>query len=57
MTLTLNDLIVDAELVFYDKDKNHYFELEYEGCIKDGFTEQPKTIFVKKGKRIYKKDL
>ena len=39
-------------MVFHDKDRDHYFELELEGTNYDH-----DTIILKKGKRIYKNDI
>ncbi len=47
----------DPELLLYDEDKKHYFRLEYLNCILDGFSEAPLTVILKKGKRVYKKDV
>ena len=56
--MKLSDLLFsDPELVLHDKDKNHYFELEYDSCIVEGLTESPTKVILLKGKRIYKSDL
>ena len=49
--------IFDIPIILYDEEKNMYYELEFYGYVLDGFTDFPIKAYLKKGKRIYKKDL
>lgn len=51
----LEDLNLDADIVL--KEDGMYYELEYAASIIDGVSELPTRFILKKGKRIYKKEL
>lgn len=55
--MKISDLISDAALLFYNEDENRYYELLFEGEIVNGFTDAPMVIILKKGKRVYNKDI
>ena len=55
--MKVSDIICDSSLIFYDERLNHYFELKIDSTIVDGFTDLPVTTILRKGKRVYKKDL
>ena len=54
-TLKISDLFSDTPLVLKEED-GKYYEVHFSGEAIDGW-DTPILTFLKKGKRIYKKDL
>ena len=54
-TMKISDLFSDTPLVLKDDD-GKYYEVQFSGEAIDGW-DRPVLTFIKKGKRIYKKDL
>ena len=54
-TLKISDLFSDTPLILKDDD-GKYYEVQFSGEAIDGW-DRPVITFIKKGKRIYKKDL
>ena len=54
-TIKISDLFSDTPLILKDDD-GKYYEVQFSGEVIDGW-DRPVLTFIKKGKRIYKKDL
>lgn len=54
-TLRISDLFSDCPLILEDDGK--YYELRMSGVSVSGFDDAPIQIYLRKGDRIYKKDL
>ena len=54
-TLRISDLFSDCPLILEEDGK--YYELRYNGETVSGFSDTPVQIYLRKGPRIYKKDL
>lgn len=54
-TLKISDLFSDTPLILKEED-GKYYELHFSGEVIDGW-DNPVLTFLKKGNRIYKKDL
>ena len=54
-TVRISDLFSDCPLIL--EDDGRYYELRYSGASISGFDDVPIQIFLKKGPRIFKKDL
>ena len=54
-TIKISDLFIDTPLILKDDDGN-YYEVQFSGEAIVGW-DRPVITFIKKGKRIYKKDL
>ena len=54
-TLRISDLFSDCPLILEDDGK--YYELRWSGATVSGFDDTPVQIYLRKGPRIYKKDL
>lgn len=54
-TLKISDLFSDCPLILEDDGK--YYELRMSGVAVSGFDDTPIQIYLRKGDRIYKKDL
>lgn len=54
-TLKISDLFSDCPLIL--EDDNKYYELRMSGVSLSGFDDVPVQIYLKKGNRIYKKDI
>lgn len=55
--MCISDLFSDAELFFYDEEKNQYFNLKIKSIGCEGFSDEAVTIILSKRERVYKKDL
>lgn len=53
--MIISDLFEDTPIILVEDGK--YYELEKIGYSIDGITDLPSGVFVRKGSRIYKKDL
>ena len=58
-TIKISDLFSDCPIILIEQTpkQTRYYELKYSGEWLDGFSDQPVQVFVKKGKRISKKEL
>lgn len=54
-TLRISDLFSDCPLILEDDGK--YYELRMSGVAVSGFDDTPVQVYLRKGDRIYKKDL
>lgn len=54
-TIRISDLYSDCPIILEENGK--YYQLKLKDVTLDGFTEAPVQIFLKKGDRIYKKNL
>ena len=54
-TLNISDLFSDCPLILVDDGK--YYELRMSGVAVSGFNDVPVQVFLRKGPRIFKKDL
>ena len=44
----------DVELLYYDKDKGHFFSVKEYARVKDGFGGRTEVLVVVKDKRVFK---
>lgn len=54
-TLRISDLFSDCPIILEDDGK--YYELRWSGVSVSGFDDTPVQVFLRKGPRIFKKDL